>query len=520
MVNTELRILRVFGPTAAEVSAVLRQARADGCPGLRLLERDGEFAVCVQVSAPNRAMAEQYCEKWVQRLRAKFGDDVFATGETSLAQATLDTLLEKRKLLVAADETTGRLVGALLQPLPHSEAVFDFGTESYADPEKQKQITVPPQLLKKFPGDVVQAAAGRALAAMQAAGADFAAVYMPATVGQCPFVLICDNHGAAACALRPDLNDATIGNQILDLLRRRVLGLRLTDSCIIFRPGRERPLLIVSEAGRERGNTVRFSLRRRTPPTTEPDRTADFEPMLDFDTAEPVAPPTPEPAPAESADPGATRHLNVGRTHTAPPAVSEPTGTIRFESELDEENAAAPAAAANTTDPLDIRTAGPEAARTARSLRVNRRASAPEVDGEPFAAPEAELPSTSGHTIRRSPAPSILDDDVPDFSAELDPEALAAAQAADEADAAAGRATSAEDFTKAASRLFDDNDSDDIDTAPPPRRRHGDKPGADPQPQPCHDRKEREAPPPYGHHRAGGADASHRGRRCGAVVVL
>ena len=456
MVNTELRILRVFGPTAAEVSAVLRQARADGCPGLRLLERDGEFAVCVQVSAPNRSMAEQYCEKWVQRLRGKFGDDVFATGETSLAQATLDTLLEKRKLLVAADETTGRLVGALLQPLPHSEAVFDFGTESYADPKKQKQITVPPQLLKKFPGDVVQAAAGRALAAMQAAGADFAAAYMPATVGQCPFVLICDNHGAAACALPPDLNDATIGNQILDLLRRRVLGLRLTDSCIIFRPGRERPLLIVSEAGRERGNTVRFSLRRRTPPTKEPDRTADFEPMLDFDTAEPVAPPpveTPAPA-APEAPPEGTRHLNVPRTHTAPPVVSEPTGTIRFESELEQEAEAQQPA--DNADPLNIRTAGPEAARTARSLRVNRRPA-------PLADPEPE-----------APAPSLLDDDVPDFSAELDPEALAAAQAADEADAAAGRTTSAEDFTKAASRLFaDDEDSGETEeeAAPRPRRR-------------------------------------------------
>ena len=456
MVNTELRILRVFGPTAAEVSAVLRQARADGCPGLRLLERDGEFAVCVQVSAPNRSMAEQYCEKWVQRLRGKFGDDVFATGETSLAQATLDTLLEKRKLLVAADETTGRLLGALLQPLPHSEAVFDFGTESYADPKKQKQIVVPPQLLKKFPGDVVQAAAGRALAAMQAAGADFAAAYMPATVGQCPFVLICDNHGAAACALPPDLNDATIGNQILDLLRRRVLGLRLTDSCIIFRPGRERPLLIVSEAGRERGNTVRFSLRRRTPPTKEPDRTADFEPMLDFDTAEPVAPPpveTPAPA-APEAPPEGTRHLNVPRAHTAPPVVSEPTGTIRFESELEQEAEAQQPA--DNADPLNIRTAGPEAARTARSLRVNRRPA-------PLADPE---PGT--------PAPSILDDDVPDFSAELDPEALAAAQAADEADAAAGRTTSAEDFTKAASRLFaDDEDSGETEeeAAPRPRRR-------------------------------------------------
>ena len=470
MVNTELRILRVFGPTAAEVSAVLRQARADGCPGLRLLERDGEFAVCVRVSAPNRAMAEQYCEKWVQRLRSKFGDDVFATGETSLAQATLDTLLEKRKLLVAADETTGRLVGSLLQPLPHSEAVFDFGTESYADPKKQKQIVVLPQLMKKFPGDVVQAAAGRALAAMQAAGADFAAVYMPATVGQCPFVLICDNHGAAACALPPDLNDATIGNQILDLLRRRVLGLRLTDSCIIFRPGRERPLLIVSEAGRERGNTVRFSLRRRTPPTTEPDRTADFEPMLDFDTAEPVAPPTPEPPVAAETAVGATRHLNVGRTHTPPPAVSEPTGTIRFESELEEENESAPAETANTTDPLDIRTAGPEAARAARSLRVNRRAPAPDAAAQPVAEPQHT-------TIRRSPAPSILDEDVPDFSAEIDPEALAAAQAADEADAAAGRTTSAEDFTKAASRLFEEDDSADTDEAPLPPRSRGEKPG-------------------------------------------
>ena len=502
MVNTELRILRVFGPTAAEVSAVLRQARADGCPGLRLLERDGEFAVCVQVSAPNRAMAEQYCEKWVQRLRGKFGDDVFATGETSLAQATLDTLLEKRKLLVAADETTGRLVGALLQPLPHSEAVFDFGTESYADPKKQKQIVVPPQLLKKFPGDVVQAAAGRALAAMQAAGADFAAVYMPATVGQCPFVLICDNHGAAACALPPDLNDATIGNQILDLLRRRVLGLRLTDSCIIFRPGRERPLLIVSEAGRERGNTVRFSLRRRTPPTTEPDRTADFEPMLDFDTAEPVAPPQPEPpAPAAETAVGATRHLNVSRTHAAPQAASEPTGTIRFESELDEENEAAPAAAANPTDPLDIRTAGPEAARTARSLRVSRRAPAPEADA---AQPAAEQQQT---TIRRSPAPSILDDDVPNFSAELDPEALAAAQAADEADAAAGRTTSAEDFTRAASRLFDDDDSDDTDTDPPPRRRRAEKP-------------ETEAANSIRNHSLAMIEKSEKRRRCMVITVL
>ena len=441
MVNTQLKILRVFGPTGAEVSAVLRQIRDDGCPGLRLLERDGEFAICVQVSAPNRTMAEQYCDKWAARLRAKFGDDVFAEGETSLAQATLTALLDKRKLLVAVDETTGRLLGKLLQPLPHSEAVFDFGTESYADPQKARRITVPEQLLKRFPGDVVQAAAGRALAAMQVTGADYAAAYMPASVGQCPFVLVCDRRGAVACALPPDMNDTFIGNQILDLLRRRLFGLQLTDSCITFRPGHDRPLLVVSEAGKSRGNTVRFSLRRRTPPTRDADHTADFEPMLDYD-APPVAPPpapAPEPAAAEATHRTLRRH---DAAPTPPPEVSEPTGVIRFENE-DEAPAQAPAA----PDPLNVQTAGPEAARHARIRRAR-----PVVTDTP--APAA-AENAAAQLYDRAPAPSVLDDDIPDFSADMDPAAIAAAQAADDAAEAAGKSASVEDFTRAATQLFD-----------------------------------------------------------------
>ena len=449
MVDTQLKILRVFGPTAAEVSAVLRQVRDDGCPGLRLLERDGEFAVCVQVSAPNRAMAEQYCEKWAARLRTKFGDDVFAEGETSLAQATLDLLLQKRKLLVAVDEQTGRLIGRLLQPLPHSEAVYDFGTESYADEQRARRITVPEQLLKRFPGDVVQAAAGRAVAAMQVTGADFAAAYMPATVGQCPFVLVCDRHGAVACALPPELSDAAVGNQILDLLRRRLLGLRLTDSCITFRPGHDRPLLIVSEAGRARGNTVRFSLRRRTPSTREADHTADFEPMLDFDAKAPETPPV---------QPAGTPHRVLRRPAATPaavhpepeaaPAVSEPTGVIRFETEP-VPAASAPVEEDRLPDPLDIETAGPQAAHASRIRRSHTDA-----------APAA-----------REPMPSVLDDDIPDFSADIDPRALAAAQAADDAAEAAGHSASVEDFNRAATRLFDTPAAEEPDPDEEPARR-------------------------------------------------
>lgn len=249
MLATQQRVLRVFGVSSAKITAVLRSAQKEGCPGLRLLEKDGEYAICVQASAPTQAMADSYCDKWVKNLALRFDSAVCGVGEISLAKGTLDALLKKRRLIVAADEQTGRLLGAALRPLEHSEAVFDFGTQTYADPEKAKKIVTPAALLKKFPGDVVQAAAGRAQLAMQVGGADYAAVYTPATVGQAPFVLLCDKRGAVANAVSPDLTDAAIANNILDLARRRALGMRMSESTIAFKPGHEAPLLIVSQEG-------------------------------------------------------------------------------------------------------------------------------------------------------------------------------------------------------------------------------------------------------------------------------
>lgn len=487
--ETQLQILRVFGPSAAEVSAVLRGARDDGCPGLRLLERDGEFAICVQVSAPNRAMAEQYCEKWIARLEKQFGDDIYAGGEVSLAQTTLDLLLDKRRLIVAVDETSGRLLGGRLQPLPHSEAVFDFGTESYADAGIARQIAAPSALEKRFPGDVVQLVAGRALAALAAAGADYAVAYMPATVGQCPFVLVADKRGVAACAINPELTDAAIGNQMLDLLRRRLLGLRLTASSIAFKPGQDRPLLIVSEQGRSRGNTTRFSLRRRAA-TQDSDR-VDFEPMLDF-TAAGVG------GSAAATGRGAYPQTNQPSAPRQP--VDYPTGTISFEEDGAQDNedvqglhdyqdeeaivyaprqtdldpvAEIPArrAAAPTDrglpDPLDIRTAGPAAAGAARRGRTLHT-------GHSNYAPMGEDGRTQGA------APSLLDQEIPDFSAELDPAAVSAARAADEAAARRRGVTpdaepDMDEYDVAASRLFslDDEAAEAADTPRPARRKTG-----------------------------------------------
>ena len=458
MLQTQLRILRVFGPTSSEVMGVLRTAQAEGCPGLRLLERDGEFAICVQASAPTQAMAESYCEKWSQKLAARFGDTLYATGEVSLAQAALDAMLKKRRLLVAADEPTGRLVGGLLQPLEHSEAVFDFGTQTYANPENARKIVTPAAISKKFPGDILQSAAARAQLALTVGGADYAVAYIPATVGQAPAVMLCDKKGAMACAVSPELSDAAIGNHLLDLVRRRALGIRPSSDTVAFRPGHDTPMLIVSKAGQlsPLSDTLRFSLRRpRTAHAARGNKAPDFEPMLDFDhTAEMprVTAPAPgytavEPAPqaarAAGGDAASARQTAWPRAGAAraaravQPEPAQATGQIVFEED---------AAQAQPAEKPDFSAAG-----------------AGFVPPPAYAQPQDGASGADAAPERRAapPAHSILDEEVPEFRTPAPdaggPDDFGIPPARD-----AGIPRRPEEFRAAAHHLFDPNSPDDV----------------------------------------------------------
>lgn len=95
MLQIQMRILRVFGLSKAEMNSIIENAQAEGSPSLRLQERDGEYLVCVQASAPTQAMADEYCEKWVQKLRTRFGDACYGFEDTTLAQARAGCPAEK-----------------------------------------------------------------------------------------------------------------------------------------------------------------------------------------------------------------------------------------------------------------------------------------------------------------------------------------------------------------------------------------------------------------------------------------
>lgn len=241
---TRSTVLRLFGPEKARVTSVLKAAAAGGCPGLNLLLKDGEYAVCVNARAETGAAAQVLCNTWEEQFKKEFGPAVFGTGETGLAEAALHALAGAGKLVVAADEATGGLLEERFAGQELAGAVYDFGRQSYAHPKKAGRVRPDPKLEKKFPGDPVQQAAGQAHAALEVSGADWAALWRPAEGCDPAFVLVCGKKNVWFKALPSSEAPAALAaGWLLDLLRRMALGLAMEEGVERFAYGKAAPVL-------------------------------------------------------------------------------------------------------------------------------------------------------------------------------------------------------------------------------------------------------------------------------------
>lgn len=241
---TRSTVLRLFGPGEARVTGVLKAAAAGGCPGLNLLMRDGEYAVCVNARAETGAAAQVLCNTWEEHFKKEFGPAVFGTGETGLAEAALEALAGADKLFVAADEATGTLLEEKLAGQELAGTVYDFGSQSYAHPKKAGRVRPDAKLEKKYPGDPVQQAAGQARAALETAGADWAVLWRPAEGCDPAFVLVCSKKNVWFKALPACGQPGPLAaGWLLDMLRRMALNLSMEEGMERFAYGRPAPEL-------------------------------------------------------------------------------------------------------------------------------------------------------------------------------------------------------------------------------------------------------------------------------------
>ena len=218
------RFLRLFGVTAEELTPLLRAAAAQGCPGLRLLQKDGESVICVSAqSQENRAVL--LADRWADQIREKLGPEFFGEGTTSLAMAAADALAGKGKLMVACEEETGRELGELLRESKAAFSVYDFGKYSWGDRRRAGKLRA------RRGRQGLAAAVDKARAALKMTGADYALALI--LEEQTPAALLCTPTEGYLYPLGEARDPRALGlNALLDMARRLALG-REPASCVV-----------------------------------------------------------------------------------------------------------------------------------------------------------------------------------------------------------------------------------------------------------------------------------------------
>ena len=239
-------ILRAFGPRQARMMGIMKQAVKDGCPGLNLLMKDGEYAICVKPHTEDSALAQRLCNEWEHYFKVRLGAAVFGKNQESLARVAVDALAQKEKLFVAADELTGELMAHKLEGIEQAQAVFDFGTMSYLHPKKSSKIVPDKKLEKKFPDLPLQRAVGMTQAARKVSDADWGVYYSPAQGRDPAYVLLCTKKTVYLKTLSDgtDTQELAAG-WLLDMLRRLALGQDLETDVQQFSYGSSAPALIL-----------------------------------------------------------------------------------------------------------------------------------------------------------------------------------------------------------------------------------------------------------------------------------
>ena len=229
-----VHILRLFGMEQAALVRILREAAAQGCPGLRLLEQGGEQAVCVRARSQSPEDLD-LAAQWADELEKLLSSACFGRDGLGLPQAAAQTLARKEFLVVAVDEHTGKLLGPVLASLPEGKAVYDFGRHSWGDAKKAARIAA------RTKGTGAESAARMGLEALRVSGADCALMAVPEQGENPAFALVVTPKVAWVRLMAKD--DPAARNWLLDMARRMAAGLPPLPGTLHFTPGKTAPAL-------------------------------------------------------------------------------------------------------------------------------------------------------------------------------------------------------------------------------------------------------------------------------------
>ena len=202
-------VLRLFGASALGVQQAASAFPPEWCVTAQCRSRGAETLIALQ------SETAAGLDKARRSLHGCFAADLYGEGDTNLAAAVVQALEHRRRLLVCADAAAGALMEARLEAVPGAEKVFDFGTQSYADPKVGAQIA-----RRAARRQDAAAALARVQAAQHLVGAELSAGCWEQD-GK--FLLLLGTR--KGCWLRTVYREDGPGLWLLDMIRRAACGL-------------------------------------------------------------------------------------------------------------------------------------------------------------------------------------------------------------------------------------------------------------------------------------------------------
>jgi nicotinamide-nucleotide amidase len=142
------RELRVFGMPESDLNNGVRDLLENrGAEGAILVD-DAVIRLRWRVQAADEGDADSVLQPILDAARERLGELVFAEGDISLEQATVNALREAGMKAACAESCTGGMIAHLLTNVPGSSDVLLESIVSYSNESKQARLGVQPETLE------------------------------------------------------------------------------------------------------------------------------------------------------------------------------------------------------------------------------------------------------------------------------------------------------------------------------------------------------------------------------------
>ena len=167
------RTLRIAGVGESAMESMVRDMiDRQSNPTIAPNAKSTESIFRITASAKTTEEAEKIIEPIAEEIYRRFGDSVYAEGETSIQETVAKILIDKKVTIAVAESCTGGLVAAKLIEYPGISEVLLEGAVTYSNEAKKRRLGVKDETLSAYGAVSAETAAEMAKGIAMTSGAD------------------------------------------------------------------------------------------------------------------------------------------------------------------------------------------------------------------------------------------------------------------------------------------------------------------------------------------------------------